>query len=98
MPPLLALIASISARFATDSPLEEEGFEPSVPVSGLRFSRPCSLPAIGQAPAIAANGTSMTATERCCSASAFMDNTCSSTLKSWSPRCRPKSCRSTLRA
>ena len=58
------------------------------------------LPGISRAPAIAANGTSMTVTDRCCSASAFMDNTCSSTPNGsfWSPRCRPGSYRSTLRA
>jgi hypothetical protein len=57
MPPLLALIASISARFATDSPLEGAGFEPSgppatVPVSaryrasGWRFERDRPAPAV----------------------------------------------------
>jgi len=55
---------------------------------------------ISRAPGIAANDASMTATDRCCSTSAFIDNTCSSTPHgSWlSPRCRPKSLRSTLRA
>jgi hypothetical protein len=48
MPPLLALIASISARFATDSPLEGDGFEPSVPrqrkplVEAASFARDCN--------------------------------------------------------
>ena len=51
--------------------------------AGLRFSRPRSPLAVGQASAIAANGTSMTATQRRSAASAFMDNICSSTLKSW---------------
>ena len=36
---------------------------PRSPVSGSALFETCSLPAIGQAPAIAANGTSMTATE-----------------------------------
>jgi hypothetical protein len=43
---------------------------------------------------------SMTAPDRCYSAPAFMDNTSWSTPNGswWSPRCRPRSCRSTLRA
>src|SRR5258707_15721976 len=36
---------------------------PRSPVSGSALFETCSLPAIGQAPAIAANGTSMTAME-----------------------------------
>jgi hypothetical protein len=41
-------------------------------------------PRIFRAPAIAANGTSMTATDHCCSALASTDNTCSSTQNgSW---------------
>jgi hypothetical protein len=36
---------------------------------------------------------------RCCSASAFTDNTCSSTPNGswWLPRCPPRRCHSTLR-
>jgi hypothetical protein len=45
---------------------------------------PATSPRIYRAPAIVANGTSMTATDHCCSALASTDNTCSSTQNgSW---------------
>ena len=92
----------LSSRGGTESSQtrrwREMDSNPRSPVSGSTFSENCSRPANGQAPAIAANGALMASTERCCSASAFMDNTGSLTLKGWwSPTFRPRSCRSTLR-
>ena len=67
-------------RWFVDSPLEGAGFEPSVPrerVCAIR-DRVHSLQSVRRP----LRSTSMTATDRCCLASTFMDNTCWSTPNS----------------